>query len=213
MLNHEVRVWYNPELKSSNFMVPGVICLILTVMTMILGSVSLVKEQEQGTMEQLIVTPIKGWELILGKILPFVVIGYVDIIIILLVGCFWFKVPIMGSIPLLLGLSGLFLLNTLGLGLFISTISRTQQQAMMTAFFFMMPFVLLSGFIFPIANMPEFIQYLTYLVPLRYFLVIIRGICLKGVGLPVLLPEVIPLVLLGLGIFALSVARFHKKLE
>ncbi len=194
-------------------MVPGVICLILTVMTMILGSVSLVKEQEQGTMEQLIVTPIKGWELILGKILPFVVIGYVDIIIILLVGCFWFKVPIMGSIPLLLGLSGLFLLNTLGLGLFISTISRTQQQAMMTAFFFMMPFVLLSGFIFPIANMPEFIQYLTYLVPLRYFLVIIRGICLKGVGLPVLLPEVIPLVLLGLGIFALSVARFHKKLE
>ncbi len=194
-------------------MVPGVICLILTVMTMILGSVSLVKEQEQGTMEQLIVTPIKGWELILGKILPFVVIGYVDIIIILLVGCFWFKVPIMGSIPLLLGLSGLFLLNTLGLGLFISTISRTQQQAMMTAFFFMMPFVLLSGFIFPIANMPEFIQYLTYLVPLRYFLVIIRGICLKGVGLSVLLPEVIPLVLLGLGIFALSVARFHKKLE
>lgn len=209
----EVRVWYNPDLKSRNFMVPGVVALVLMIVTMTLASVGVVKEKETGTLEQLLVTPIKPYQLILGKLLPFVIIGAIDVTLVLAVARFWFGVPFRGSILLMYGLSGLFVLTTLGLGLFVSTISRTQQQAMMTAqFFILMPFIFLSGFAFPIENMPAVIQYITYLIPLRYFITIIRGIFLKGVGIEHLWYQAVPLVIFGVAILTLSVLRFRKRL-
>jgi ABC-2 type transport system permease protein len=207
-----VRVWFNPDLKSVNFMVPGVVALILTIVTMTMTATAIVKEKERGTIEQLIVSPIRPVQLMLGKAIPFVIIGYADILLVVLVGLFWFRVPIAGSFPLLLGLSGLFIMTTLGLGLLISTVSQTQQQAMMLGFFANPPFMLLSGFIFPIASMPEPMQYLTYLIPLRYFLVVIRGIFLKGVGLEVLWPQALALLGFGIAVLAISAARFRKRL-
>ena len=211
-IEERTRVWYNPDLKSVNFMVPGVVCLILLVVTMILTSLAIVKEREIGTLEQLVVTPIKASELMIGKTIPFVIIGYIDVILILLVARTWFLVPIAGSALLILALSGVFLLTSLGMGLFISTVSRTQQQAQMTTFFIMLPSVLLSGFVFPIENMPRVVQFITYLLPLRYFLTIIREIFLKGSGLATLWPQVLALLGLGIAILALSARRFAKKL-
>jgi len=164
-------------------------------------------------MEQIIVSPIRPVELILGKTIPFALIGYIDVALVTLVGVFLFEVPIRGSIPLLLLATTLYLLSSLGIGLFISTISRTQQQAMMTMFFFFVPAILLSGFIFPIANMPEGVQYLTYANPLRYFLVIIRGIFLRGNGLEVLWPQMLALAIIGATVFTFSSLRFKKRLE
>ncbi len=207
-----VRIWFNPDLKSVNFMVPGVIALILTIVTMTMTATSIVKEKERGTIEQLIVSPIRPYQLMLGKAIPFVIIGYADILIVVLVGLAWFRVPMAGSFGLLLFLSGLFIMTTLGLGLLISTVSQTQQQAMMFGFFANPPFMLLSGFIFPIASMPEPVQYLTYLIPLRYFLVIIRGIFLKGIGLEILWPQALILLLFGVTILGLSALRFRKHL-
>jgi len=213
-INPVFRSWYNPELKSKYFFVPGVLCMLLMLVTMILTAMVIVKEREIGTMEQLIVTPIKPVQLIAGKLIPFIIIGFIDINLVLFVSYFFFSIPIKGSILLLYFLSGVFIVTTLGLGLFISTISKTQQQAMMTAaFFFMMPFLYLSGFVFPIENMPELLQYVTYLIPLRYFITIIRGIFLKGNGLNVLWDELVILLAFGIGIFTLSVLRFNKKLE
>lgn len=212
-IDPEVRVWYNPELKSRNFMVPGILGLLLLVMTMMLTSLAIVKEKEVGTMEQLVVTPIRPYQLIIGKLAPFTLIGLVDIVLILLVAAFWFNVPVRGSVPLLFGLCVVFLMTTLGLGLLVSTLSRTQQQAMITsAFFVMLPMNFLSGFIFPIENMPELIQYITYLLPPRYFFVILRGLFLKGVGLEQLWDEVVILSLMGVAILTLSALRFRKKL-
>jgi ABC-2 type transport system permease protein len=212
-VNAETRVWYNPELKSRNFMVPGVLAMVLMIITMTLTSLGVVKEKEIGTLEQLLVTPIKPYQLILGKLFPFAVIGIVDVILVLLVTRWWFGVPLRGSVPLLFGLSGLFLLTTLGLGLFVSTISRTQQQAMMTAqFFFFMPFIYLSGFTFPIENMPEAIQYLTFGIPLRYYIVIIRGLFLKGVGVAELWMQGAALIAFGVAILTLAVWRFRSTL-
>ena len=211
-IDARLRVWYNPELKSVNFMVPGVLCTLLLVVTMILTSLAIVKEREIGTLEQLIVTPITPGELMLGKTLPFVLLGFVDLALVTAVAVLWFHVPLNGSLALLFALTAIFLLASLGGGLFISTVSRTQQQAMVTGFFFMMPSVILSGFMFPIQNMPRVIQYLTYAIPLRYYLVIIRGIFLKGNGIDVLWPQALALVGLGLGILALSAARFTKRL-
>jgi ABC-2 type transport system permease protein len=212
-ISPETRVWYNPDLRSRNFMVPGVLALVLMIITMTLTSLAVVKEKEIGTLEQLMVTPIRPYQLILGKLLPFTIIGALDALLVILVARFWFDVPVRGSVALLLALSGLFVLTTLGLGLFVSTISKTQQQAMMTAqFFFFMPFIYLSGFAFPIENMPRAIQYITYLIPLRYFIVIIRGVFLKGVGIAELWPQVIPLWIFGLAILTLSVLRFRKRL-
>jgi len=209
----EPRIWFNPDLLSSNFMVPGVVALVLMIITMTLTSLGIVKEKEIGTLEQLMVTPIKPYQLILGKLLPFTLIGFVDVAIVLAVARFWFEVPLVGSLPLLFGLSGLFILTTLGLGLFISTIAKSQQQAMLIAqFFFFMPFMFLSGFSFPIANMPQVIQVVTYIIPLRYFLEIVRGIFLKGAGLAELWPQAIALLGLGLFIFSLAVSRFRKTL-
>jgi ABC-2 type transport system permease protein len=212
-VNTEVRVWYNPELKSRNFMVPGVLGLILMVMTTSLASLGIVRERETGTMEQLIVTPIRPYQLIVGKLLPFVLIGLVDATFVITVARGWFGIPVRGSVALLFALCLAFMLNTLGIGLFISTISRTQQQAMLTSLFFILPQMLLSGFVFPIENMPKVFQYLTTIIPLRYFFVIIRGIMLKGAGWPELWHQAAALLALGTVVLALSVARFHKKLD
>jgi ABC-2 type transport system permease protein len=214
MIVPEPRVWFNPDLLSSNFMVPGVVALVLMIITMTLTSLGIVKEKEMGTLEQLMVTPIKPHELILGKLIPFSLIAFVDVTIVLAVARFWFKVPLVGSLPLIFALSGLFILTTLGLGLFISTIAKSQQQAMLIAqFFFFMPFLFLGGFAFPIANMPRIIQLFSYLIPLRYFLEILRGIFLKGSGLAELWTQAVALLVIGIVVLTVSVLRFHKKLE
>ena len=207
-----MRVWFNPELESRDFMVPGVIALLLLVITANLSSMAIVRERELGTLEQLNVTPLGRWELILGKLLPYGVVGFVDVILVLLVAVLWFEVPLRGSVPLLLASSLVYLLCTLGLGLFVSTISHTQHQAMMTStFFFMVPMVYLSGFVFPIENMPGVIQAVTFAIPLRYFLVIVRGIFLKGVGLDVLWPQLAALAAWGVGVVMLAALRSHKR--
>ena len=199
-LVHQTRVWYNPDLKSRNFFVPGVLSTLLMIMTMLLTSQAIVKEKETGTMEQLIVTPLRPWQLIAGKLLPFLLIGLIDIALVVIVATFWFRVPVKGSLPLLFGLSLIFMMTTLGLGLFISTISRNQQQAMMISSFFMMPQILLSGFIFPLENMPAVIQAVSVIIPMRYFLVIIRGLFLKGIGLETLWDEAAALLIFGVAI-------------
>jgi ABC-2 type transport system permease protein len=210
----EPRVWFNPDLKSQNFMVPGVVAMVLMIITMTLTSVSVVKEKEIGTLEQILVTPIKPYQLILGKLIPFVMIGFVDSMIVLSVARFWFGVPLVGSLFVLFSLAALFILTTLGLGLFISTIAKSQGQAMMIAqFFFFLPFTFLSGFAFPIENMPAWVQYLTYLIPLRYFLEIVRGVFLKGTDFTHLWPQTAALAGFGILILSLSVNRFRGKLE
>lgn len=210
----EPRVWFNPDLKSQNFMVPGVVALVLMIITMTLTSLGIVKEKEIGTLEQLLVTPIKPYQLIIGKLIPFVLIGAVDMVIVLSIARYWFEVPMRGSLSLLFGLSGLFILTTLGLGLFVSTIAKSQQQAMLIAqFFFFMPFMFLAGFAFPIENMPEVIQWISYIIPLRYFLVIVRGIFLKGSTLSELWLPATALALFGVSILTLSVLRFRRRLE
>jgi ABC-2 type transport system permease protein len=213
LVNAQVRVWYNPELISRNFMVPGVLGLILMIMTISLASMAIVREKEAGTMEQLIVTPIRPHQLIIGKLLPFVLIGLIEVSFVLVVARFWFAIPIRGSVGLLYLLSLAFMLNTLGIGLFISTISRTQQQAMFTTTFFIMPMMLLGGFVFPIENMPRFFQHVSHIVPTRYFFVIIRGIMLRGAGWPELWDQAVSLGVLGTILLALSILRFHKKLD
>jgi ABC-2 type transport system permease protein len=209
----EPRIWFNPDLKSSYFMVPGVVALVLMIITMMLTSLAIVKEKEIGTLEQLMVTPMRPVELIIGKLIPFTVIGFFDMVIVLSVARFWFNVPLVGNLLLLFCLSGLFILTTLGLGIFISTIARSQQQAMMISqFFFFMPFMFLSGFAIPIANMPPIIQWFTYLIPLRYFLEIVRGIFLKGAGIRELWPQALALFGIGAAILTVSVLRFRKTL-
>ncbi len=211
-VEQRVRVWYNPELRSVNYMVPGVLSMILFLVTMLLTSLGIVREREIGTLEQLVVTPIRPRELILGKTLPYVAVGFADMLLILAVAVFWFGVPIAGSLALLFALALLFIVTSLGLGLLISTVSHTQQQAMMVTFFVMLPSIILSGFIFPIENMPALIRQLTYLIPLRYFLVIVRGIFLKGNGMAELWPQVAALAVFGAAVINLAVLRFHKRL-
>lgn len=211
-LDGRIRIWYNPELKSVNYMVPGVLCMILLILTSMLTAMGIVKEKELGTLEQLVVTPISALELMLGKTLPFLLIGMIDVTLVLLAAMFIFHVYVTGSLALLFALSGLFLLTTLGTGIFISTISKTQHEATLTTFLFMFPSILLSGFIFPVENMPTVIQWLTAIIPLRYFLEIIRGIFLRGVGLEVLWPQVLILAAFGVGIIALAASRFSKRM-
>jgi ABC-2 type transport system permease protein len=211
-IDARIRVWFNPQLESRFFMIPGVLALILLVITANLASMAIVREKELGTLEQLNVTPLRRWELIAGKLLPYGVIGLVDVLLVVAVAVFWFEVPLRGSFALLFAMSLLYVLCTLSLGLFISTISETQQQAMMTAtFFFLTPMIYLSGFIFPIENMPRAIQPLTYLIPLRYYLVIVRGIFLKGIGLEVLWPHAVALGAWGAGMLTLAVLRSRKQ--
>lgn len=207
-----VRVWFNPQLESKDFMIPGVLALLLLVMTAVLGSMGIVRERELGTLEQLNVTPLGRWQLIVGKLLPYGVIGAIDVFVVVAIAVFWFQVPLRGSFGLLFVMSLVYLISTLGLGLFVSTISNTQQQAMMTAaFFVVMPMIYLSGFVFPIENMPAVIQPITYLIPLRYYLVIVRGIFLKGVGLETFWREAIELLLFGVVILSLAAVRARKR--
>jgi ABC-2 type transport system permease protein len=207
-----VRVWFNPRLDSRDFMLPGILALLLLVITTNLSSMGIVREKELGTLEQLNVTPLRRWELIVGKLVPYALVGLIDVCLVLGITVWWFEVPMRGSVALLFALTIVYLFSTLGLGLFVSTVSSTQQQAMMTTvFLFLMPMIYLSGFIFPIENMPAVIQPFTYLIPLRYFLVILRSIFLKGVGLSVLWPEALALTAWGLAVLALAIARSTKR--
>ena len=212
-LESRTRVWFNADLRSRNYFVPGVVVNIITLVTLMLTSMAIVREKEIGTMEQLMVTPIRPIELMIGKTVPFAVIGLFDTVLVVAVALLIFKVPFRGSFALLFFSAILFLLTTLGAGLFISTVSRTQQQAMMSTFLFFQPFFLLSGFAFPVRNMPQGVQYVTLLNPVRYFLEIVRGIFLKGAGVDILWPQLLALAIFGVAILSLSAARFHKKLE
>jgi ABC-2 type transport system permease protein len=207
------RVWFNPDLKSRNYFIPGVVVNIITLVTLMLTAMAIVREKEIGTMEQLMVTPIRPMELILGKTLPFVLVGLWDMILVVTAALVVFHIPFGGNFGLLVVCTLLFLLTSLGAGLFISTISRTQQQAMMTTGLFFQPFFMLSGFSFPIRNMPVAMQALTYINPVRYFMEIVRGIFLQGTGISTLWPQMVALAIFGVTILWLSVMRFHKQLE
>ncbi len=210
----EIRAWYNPELETRVYMVPGIVGLLLSVITLILTSLAIVKERELGTLEQIIVTPIKPTQLIIGKLIPFAILGFVAVTVVLIAMTFIFDLPPRGSTPLLLTSTLLYTLSTLGLGLFVSTISKTQQQAMMLAIFVvLLPMIFLSGFAFPIENMPQVIQGITYAIPLRYFMTIIRGIILKGIGVSELWFELSMLLAMGVFVLILSSLRFRKRMD
>lgn len=206
-------VLYNPSLQSINFMIPGLLGLILQFQTLLLTAFAIVRERERGSLEQLVVTPIKPWELMLGKVAPYVAIAFVNVLLASALGRFWFGVEFAGSFPLLLALALLFVFSSLGLGLLVSTVSQTQTQAMQLALFIMLPSIILSGFVFPREAMPHPIRELGLLIPLTYFLRILRGIILKGVGVEVLWPEVLALAAFGLFVFGLSANRFRKTLD
>jgi ABC-2 type transport system permease protein len=212
-IDGRVRTWYNPNLDSQHFFVPGIVAFVVMLITLLLTSIAVIKEKEAGTIEQLIVTPLKPVELIMGKTIPYIIISLTQMVVVTIIAVFWFEIPLSGSLFLLFIATCIFLLSTLGVGLFISTVSKTQQQAMMTTFFFILPFFMLSGFVFPIVNMPVVVQWLTYLNPLRYMLVIIRGIFLKGVGFDVLWHQYAAMAILGLVVFAGAVSRFRKRLD
>ena len=210
----EIRAWYNPELVTRDYMVPGIVGLLLSIITLILTSLAIVKEREIGTLEQIIVTPIKPTQLIIGKLIPFAILGFVAVIIVLLAMTFVFNLPPRGSILLLFFSTFLYILSTLGLGIFVSTVSKTQQQAMMLAIFVvLLPMTFLSGFAFPIENMPVIIQGITYAIPLRYFMTIIRGIILKGIGVSELWFELSMLLAIGIFVLTLSSLRFQKRMD
>ena len=211
----EVRttVWFNPDLISAHFMIPGVIGMILYAIAAILTATSVVRERERGTIEQLIVTPIRPWELIVGKLTPYVVLGFFNTIEVLAVGHWWFGVPIRGNLALIILLSGVFLVTGLGIGLLASTIANTQQEAMLTVWMTLLPSIFLSGFFFPLEAMPKILQWLSYLMPLRYYLVIIRALLLKGVGLDKIQFDVIAMTLFAIGIRTLAALRFRKRLD
>ncbi len=210
-IDERLRTWYNPDLDSQYYFVPGIVAFLVMLLTLLLTSMAIIREKESGTMEQLIVTPLTPAELILGKTIPFILIAQAQMMVVTVFAKFWFGIPIVGSITLMFAATCLFLLSTLGLGLFISTVSHTQQQAMMTTFFFILPIFMLSGFVFPIRNMPAVVQWLTYLNPLRYMLVIFRGIFLKGTGLIELWHQMAALALIGIFVFTMAVNRFKKR--
>ncbi|MBK9923799.1 MAG: ABC transporter permease [Anaerolineales bacterium] len=212
-LEVRTQVWYNPDLIQAYFNVPGVIGMILYFITALLTASSIVRERERGTIEQLIVTPIRSWELVLGKLLPYTILAFIDTLEILIIGHWWFKVPIRGDIGLVFALSGLFIISSLGIGLFASTVANTQQEAFITVMVTMLPTIFLSGFFFPIEAMPEFLQWVSAIIPLRYFLVIIRALLLKGVGAAALQNEIIALVIFAIVIMGAASARFRKRLD
>lgn len=212
-LEVHTQVLYNPGMESAHYMIPGMIGMILQFLTTLLTATSIVRERERGTIEQLIVTPLRPWELILGKLTPYVLIAFFDTLEVLSAGVLFFKVPINGSLGLLLGLAALFLVTTLGIGLLISTVAHTQQEAMLTTMFTVLPSIFLSGFFFPLAAMPGILQGISYLVPLRYFLIIVRGIVLKGVGLEAIWPEVLALFIFALVVMTGAAVRYRKRLD
>lgn len=206
-------ILYNPSMQSVNFMIPALIGLIIQIQAVILTAFAIVREREKGTLEQLIVTPIKPWELMVGKIVPYVLIAFCQVAVALLVGTLWFRVEMAGSLALLLTLSVVFLAGSLGIGLFISTVSKTQSQALQMAMLLVVPSFVLSGFVFPREAMPEILYYLGYVIPLTYFLAILRGLFLKGIGLEYLWPQALLPAVFGLAVFTMSARRFQKKLE
>lgn len=207
------RVWYNPEMKSANFMIPGLMGVILYLITTMLTALAIVREREQGTIEQLLVTPIRPIEMIMGKVLPYVGVAFFNVLEVLAIGTLWFGVPIHGSLMLLLALTTVFLLSALGLGIFISSAAATQQEAMMLVWFIMLPSIFLTGFFFPLEAMPAALQAISYVIPLRYMLEIVRGIILKGVGLNVLLRDVAALLIFGIAIVTIATTRFRGQIE
>jgi drug efflux transport system permease protein len=209
----QTQVWYNPDLKSSHYMVPALIGVIMLFLCVVLTSTAIVRERERGTIEQLIVTPIRSWELLVGKLTPYVLIAFFDTIEILVLGVLLFGVPIAGSIPLLLACAALFLVTPLGIGLLVSTVAKSQQEAILLSLFFLLPNIFLSGFFFPIAAMPGWLQVITHVFPLRYFLEIVRGIILRGAGLAELYAQVLSLVIYGLVVMVIATRRFHKRLD
>ena len=209
-LEIRVRPWYNPDLKSSTFIVPGIIGVLLAMMMILITSMAIVRERERGTLEQLVVTPIGKTSLMLGKIVPFILMGYVQMTVVLVLGKLLFDIPIRGSVPLLYVLTLAYIVANLALGLLVSTLTRTQVQAMQLSFFFIMPNILLSGFMFPREAMPDIAQWFGAALPLTYFLVIMRGVLLKGIGLAQLWRETVVLCAFAVGLILLSVKRFSK---
>ncbi|HJX34920.1 MAG TPA: ABC transporter permease [Desulfatiglandales bacterium] len=212
-IDARVRTWYNDNLESKNTFVPGIVAFLIMLVSLLFTSMAIIREKEAGTIEQLIVTPLKSYELILGKTIPYITIAIGQMIMVTIFAVLWFSVPFNGNFLVLFAGVCFYLISTMGIGLFISTVSGTQQQAMMTTFFFILPFLLLSGLIFPIANMPKIIQWFTLLNPLRYFIVIIRGVFLKGVGMSVLWPQFLGLAILGTIVFTGAVSFFRKRLD
>jgi ABC-2 type transport system permease protein len=207
------KILYNPEGESIYFMVPGIIATLLTMVTVMLTAMAIVREREIGTLEQLVVTPISTPALILGKTIPFAILGFIEMSIAIAFGVVWFKIPFAGSWPLLYGLSFIYLFTTLGVGMFISTATKTQQQAMFLSWFFSIFAILTSGFFIPIANMPQFVQYLTYANPLRYFMKIVRAIMMKGASMDALYPDIAAMIIFGIVIFSFSWMRFSKRVK
>jgi ABC-2 type transport system permease protein len=206
-------IWYNPDLISAYFMIPGVIGMILFALTSILSASAIVRERERGTIEQLIVTPIRPWELVVGKLLPYVILAFFNAFEVMALGHYWFKVPIHGSLLLLFGASFLFLLSSLGIGLLASTIANTQQEAMLTVWMLLLPSIFLAGFFFPLQAMPKILQWISYIFPLRYYLVIIRSLMIKGIGISAVKEQLIALAIFGVGIMSLAALRFRKRLD
>jgi ABC-2 type transport system permease protein len=206
-------VWYNPDLVSAYFMIPGVIGMILFALTSILTASAIVRERERGTIEQLIVTPIRPWELMVGKMLPYVILAFLNALEVLAIGHWWFKVPIRGSLLLIAAASFLFLLSSLGIGLLASTIANTQQEAMLTVWMLLLPSIFLAGFFFPLEAMPKVLQWISYIFPLRYYLVIIRSLMLKGVGVSAFREDLLALAIFGVAIMSLAALRFRKRLD
>jgi ABC-2 type transport system permease protein len=206
-------VWYNPDLVSAYFMIPGVIGMILFALTSILTASAIVRERERGTIEQLIVTPIRPWELMVGKMLPYVILAFLNAVEVLAIGHWWFKVPIRGSLLLIAAASFLFLLSSLGIGLLASTIANTQQEAMLTVWMLLLPSIFLAGFFFPLEAMPKVLQWISYIFPLRYYLVIIRSLMLKGVGVSAFREDLLALAIFGVAIMSLAALRFRKRLD
>ena len=207
------QVWYNPDLISAYFFIPGLFGLILFSITSILTATAIVRERERGTIEQLIVTPIRPWELVLGKLIPYVVLAFANTVEVLAIGSWWFKVPVRGDVGLVMALSGLFLVTGLGIGLLASTIANTQQEAMLMVFALLLPTIFLSGYIFPLQAMPQVLQTISYVIPLRYYLVVIRSLLVKGVGAGALQTEIIALAVFGVLIMAAAALRFRKRLD
>jgi ABC-2 type transport system permease protein len=207
------RVLYNPDMLSSYNIVPGLIAMILFMTGTSLTALAIVRERERGTIEQLIVTPIRNWELILAKITPYTLVSFADMVLILILGVVWFKVPIRGSLPLLFAMTGMYLLPTLGMGLLISTFARTQQQAQLMTMPIMLPAMMLSGFIFPVASLPLFLQFVGKLFPITYFITILRSVVVKGVGFQMIIPQTLALAAFGVRLLGLAALRFRKKLD
>jgi ABC-2 type transport system permease protein len=212
-LQVRTRVWYNPDLVSSHFMIPGVIGMILYAITSILTATAVVRERERGTIEQLIVTPIRPWELVVGKILPYAILAFIDTLEVLAIGHWWFGMPVRGDLSLILACSGLLVLSGLGIGLFASTIANTQQEAMLTVWMTLLPSIFLSGFFFPLEAMPQFLQWISYIIPLRYYLIIIRALLIKGVGAGPIWSEILALTVFGIAIMGAASVRFRKRLD